>query len=294
MLEAINVSKTYQGKTVLRHMNIQVKQGEMVGLIGPNGSGKTTLVRLLSGDEEPDSGKVRLQGKEYRKWSPRERARQLAVLSQDGLPSIPFTVREVVTMGRHPHQGPWPWAGGKDREVVERVLAQTSLKELEHKPVHLLSGGERQRVAIAKAMAQQPRFLILDEPTTYLDISHQVRILDRIQSWQRKEGLGVLLVLHDLNLAAQYCDRLVLISQSETVIQGFPAEVITAPLIYQAYGIRPVIVPHPVNHVPQVLLQTEEEGWAKEDGKQVTPLPLQNSSPITGKEKSNALIYTNR
>ncbi|OYD07567.1 heme ABC transporter ATP-binding protein [Paludifilum halophilum] len=257
VLTAEGITQSYGGTVVLRGIDLEVNPGETVGLIGPNGSGKTTLVRLLSGEETPDAGSVKLKGRELSAWSPRERARRVAVLPQEGLPPVAFTVEEVVTMGRHPHQGPWPWTGREDRKVVDQVLSQTSLERERHQSVDRMSGGERQRVAIAKAMAQQPELLILDEPTTFLDISHQLAILDRIRSWQRKEGLAVLVVLHDLNLAAQYCDRLLMIQNGALVREGTPADVIQSSAIREVYGVEPVIIPHPLTRIPQVLLRPE-------------------------------------
>lgn len=271
MMEAEGIVKTYHGTPVLRGVDVKVRPGEMVGLIGPNGSGKTTLVRMLSGEEKPDAGTIRLEGRSLSDWSLRERARKIAVLPQEGLPPVPFTVEEVVGMGRHPHQSLWPWADRNDRSVVESVLRRIRLIGDRNRPVHQLSGGERQRVAIAKAMAQDPRVLLLDEPTTYLDISHQLSILDAIRHWQSEQGLAVLAVFHDLNLAAQYCSRLLMIKAGRVVVQGRPKEVIRSAAIREVYGVDPVIIRHPSSRIPQVLLQP---GWVhpgeKEKGNPVS------------------------
>ncbi|MDR6225915.1 heme ABC transporter ATP-binding protein [Desmospora profundinema] len=286
MLEAIRVSKKRNGRQVLRDVNLMLDKGEMVGVIGPNGCGKTTLVRLLCGEEEPDGGKVRFQGKDMAAWNQRERARQMAVLPQEGLPPISFTVEEVVAMGRHPHQGIWPWTVRDDHETVDRVLEQTGLTARRHRPVHLLSGGERQRVAIAKAMAQEPACLLLDEPTTFLDIAHQLSILDRIQRWRRECGLAVLVVFHDLNLAAQYCDRLLLMKEGAVVMEGTPPDVLRASWIDEVYGVKPIITNHPVSGVPQVLLQPQGEKlpFQLEVSAQPSPLKIHAS---TGRKSSD-------
>lgn len=258
MLRAKGLTKRYGGRTVLRGVDFRLGQGETVGLIGPNGSGKTTLVRLLSGEEKPDEGRVLLEGRELSAWHPRERAKKMAVLPQEGLPPVPFTVEEVVKMGRHPHMRR-PWMGREDRMAVESILERTGLVRDRHRPVDSLSGGERQRVAIAKAMAQEPRLLILDEPTTYLDIRHQLEILDEVRRWRKERGLAVLMVLHDLNLAAQYCDRLLLLQEGELVGAGKPSEVIRSDLIRKVYGVEAVIIRHPDGGVPQVLLKSREK-----------------------------------
>lgn len=257
MLEAEGLHKSYPNRKVLRGVGLKVSPGEMLGVVGPNGSGKTTFVRLLTGEEAPDQGEVRLEGRPLFEWPLRERARRLAVLPQEGLPPVSFTVEEVVSMGRHPHQGPWPWARDGDRRVVEKVLIETGLAEDRERRVDQLSGGERQRVAIAKAMAQEPRVLILDEPTTFLDIAHQLGILDRIQSWSRKEGITVLVVLHDLNLAALYCDRILMMKEGVCFAEGTPSDILTPDRIREVYGVEPVLTRHPVTHAPQVLLQPE-------------------------------------
>lgn len=255
MLVADGLHKSYPNRRVLCGVSLSVSPGEVLGIVGPNGSGKTTLLRLLTGEELPDKGEVRLDGRPLCDWSQREKARRLAVLPQEGLPSVPFTVREVVEMGRHPHQGFWPWAGERDRHVVESVLLETGLQADRDRHVDQLSGGERQRVAIAKAMAQDPRVLILDEPTTFLDIAHQLGMLDWIRSWSQREGIAVLIVLHDLNLAALYCDRILMLKEGTCFAQGSPSEILTPDRIRKVYGVQPVLTRHPVTHAPQVLLQ---------------------------------------
>ncbi|SFS76794.1 iron complex transport system ATP-binding protein [Marininema halotolerans] len=237
-------------------MDLSIHRGEIVGLLGPNGSGKTTLLRLLCGEELPDSGGVELEGRDLKQWSSRERAKKMAVLPQEGLPSVPFTVEEVIMMGRHPHQGIWPWAGDGDQKTVERVMTDTQVMQDRDRPIRLLSGGERQRVAIAKAMAQEPALLFLDEPTTYLDIAHQLAVLDQIKRWQQTCGLAVLVVFHDLNLAAQYCDRLAIMKEGVICHRGTPTEIIEESVIQEVYGVKPLIIRHPETHVPQVLLQS--------------------------------------
>jgi iron complex transport system ATP-binding protein len=181
----------------------------------------------------------------------------MAVLPQEGLPPVPFTVEEVVKMGRHPHMQR-PWMGREDRKVVEEVLERTGLARDRHRPVNRLSGGERQRVAIAKAMAQEPRLMILDEPTTYLDVRYQLEVLDAVHRW-KKQGVAILMVLHDLNLAAQYCDRLLMLKEGELVGEGRPSEVIRSDLIREVYGVEVFVTSHPDSGVPQVLLKTRKE-----------------------------------
>jgi iron complex transport system ATP-binding protein len=255
------VGKHYGERRVLSEVSLNVGPGEMVGIIGPNGSGKTTLLRLLSGEERPDTGTVMWEGRPLADWPVKERARRIALLQQEGLPPLDFTVEEVVMMGRHPHQSWWPWMTEQDRALVEEILADTDLLSHRWRPVAVLSGGERQRVAIAQAMAQQPQLLLLDEPTTYLDVRHQLGMLDRIVRWKQKDGLSVVIVLHDLNLAAQFCDRLLLLKNGQVIREGTPEQVIQASVIRDVFGIDPVMVRHPSAGVPQVLLQSKEKGF---------------------------------
>lgn len=273
MVNIRNLWKYDGDRPLLRGISLSVAPGEMLGVIGPNGSGKTTLVRLLSAEESPEAGEIRLGGRPLTEWSARERARQMAVLPQEGLPPTPFTVEEVVSMGRHPHRGWWPWSGSRDAEAVEQVLEETGLQSNRNRRVDRLSGGERQRVAIAKAMAQQPRLLVLDEPTTYLDIAYQLSVLDGIQQWRRREGLAVLVILHDLNLAAQYCDRLLLMKEGALFAEGTPGQVLTPERIWEVYGVQPVLTEHPVTGAPQVLLTSGEQAPA-ENRESAVPFPL--------------------
>jgi iron complex transport system ATP-binding protein len=255
MLCAARLGKKIDGRWLLQEIDLCVKKGEMVGVLGSNGSGKSSLIRCLTGEWKPDSGEVRLKEKRIESYSPKQRSRIVAVLSQEPLGEIGFTVEEIVRMGRYPYRGRWPWASKHDLDVCERVLKQTGLWSMKHRQVAELSGGERQRVAIARTMAQEPELLVLDEPTTFLDIRHQLSILDLLKKWQRECGMTILVVLHDLNLAAQYCDRLVLMKEGQIVTSGVPEEVITRGRIEEVYGVKPLVLMHPKLNVPQVFLQ---------------------------------------
>ena len=254
MLSVERVSKRYGQQVVLDHIQFQVEKGTFVGILGPNGCGKSTLIRLMAGLERPDAGQVLLEGRPVTDYARKQLARHVAGVAQGGLPPLPYTVYDVVMMGRFAYQ---KWLRGPsldDEQLVERILEQTELTSLRSKPLMQLSGGERQRVAIAQAMAQQPRLLLLDEPTTYLDIGHQLALLNLIRRWQEECGLTVVAVLHDLNLAALYCQRLVLMQRGRIRRMGALHDVLTEPLIGEVYGTTPVVLPHPRKGVPQVLL----------------------------------------
>jgi iron complex transport system ATP-binding protein len=258
MIEVVEVMKSYDQTQVLKGIGCSVRHGEMFGIIGPNGSGKTTLLKVVSGVEQPDAGSVAVNGKDIQGYSRRKLARFMAVLEQDALPPVGFTVREILEMGRYPHQD---WLG-RDRNdpsvLLQGIMDRLGLGPLAERPVDQLSGGERQRTALGKAMAQEPSVLLLDEPTTYLDIGYQLQMMDYVRKWNRECGLTVVAVLHDLNLAAQYCDRLLVVKDGEAAAIGQPWEVLTPELIERVYGTKPLVVEHPVTGVPQILLQPEE------------------------------------
>ncbi|RAV12949.1 ABC transporter ATP-binding protein [Paenibacillus contaminans] len=256
MISFSDVRKSFGGRPVLNSVSFNVRQGEMLGIIGPNGGGKSTLLRIMSGVDAPTAGEAYLEGKPVERYSRKELARFLAVLQQDALPPVGFTVREVIEMGRYPFQN---WLGDDERDAadsIDRIIEQLGLNALSDRTLEHLSGGERQRVALGKAMAQEPKLLLLDEPTTYLDIGYQVQMMDYIRGWQKETELTVIAVLHDLNVAAQYCDRLLVLHDGGVAALGAPGDVLDAPLITRVYGTEPLIVPHPVSGVPQILLQS--------------------------------------
>lgn len=258
MIQTEALCKQYGEKLILEDISFSIKDGEVFGIIGPNGSGKSTLLKQLSGVESPTTGQVHFAGKKIDRYSRKEIAKWISVLQQEALPAIGFTVREVVEMGRFPFQN---WLGEDKVDVeslIDSILEHMNLTLLSDRRLEQLSGGERQRVALAKTMAQSPTLLMLDEPTTYLDIGHQIHLMDRIRYWQQKDKMTVIAVLHDLNLAAIYCDRLLLLHHGKVVAVGTPHDIIQEELIEQVYGVRPIIVQHPINGLPQILLEGEQ------------------------------------
>ncbi|TDG00434.1 ABC transporter ATP-binding protein [Paenibacillus piri] len=257
IVQADKAGKAYKDRHVLQQVSLAVEPGECLGIIGPNGSGKSTLLKLLSGIEAPTSGSVLLEGRSAHAYPRKRLAQWAAVLQQDALPPLGFTVREVIGMGRYPFQN-WLGTDSADAErLVDRIIERLQLVKLQHRQVDGLSGGERQRVALGKVMAQQPRLLLLDEPTTFLDIGYQIQMMDWIRSWQKESGLTVIAVLHDLNLAAQYCGRLLILQEGRVVAAGTPEEVIAPGLLERVYGTQPIVMRHPVSGVPQILLQPD-------------------------------------
>jgi iron complex transport system ATP-binding protein len=256
MIQVEACGKRFGDTSILRSISFHVERGELFGIIGPNGSGKSTLLRLLSGLIEPSSGRVLLDGKPVQSYKRKELARWLAVLEQDALPPTGFTVREIVEMGRFPYQN---WLGEEKEDndaLIASAMERLGLLPLADRAAEKLSGGERQRTALAKAMVQQPRLLLLDEPTTFLDIGYQIQLMDGIAQWRKDADLTVVAVLHDLNVAAQYCDRLLLMDKGVAVKLGKPSEVLTAQTIAEVYGAYTTVLPHPETGVPQILLNT--------------------------------------
>ena len=253
LLAAEDLRFEYGPHTVLDGVAVAIEPGEMLGLIGPNGAGKSTLVRLLAGIVRPAGGVVRLDGRPLSVWTRAERARRVALVPQDPRVEFPYTVLEVVLMGRSPHLPALALPGRRDLEVARAALARLEVADLEARRMDELSGGERQRVFLARALAQEPAVLLLDEPTTHLDLRHQTQLHDVARALCRQAGVAVLSVLHDLNLAAAYCDRLVLLAGGRVVREGPPAEVLEAGTLERVFGARVWVGRHAMTHAPVVL-----------------------------------------
>jgi iron complex transport system ATP-binding protein len=233
-------------------VDLDVAQGELVALLGPNGSGKSTLLRLLLGSLRPDTGTIELMGRPLVDWPRRDMARAVGVVTQSEDMAFPLTVRELVAMGRYPHLGAWRSEGAADRAAVARALDRCGLTGLAARPVQELSGGERQRARVARALAQEPRTLLLDEPTASLDIAHEMSLFDLLAEL-RTDGVTVIIVTHNLNIAARYADRLVLLDQGRVAAAGVPADVLTRDIVERVYH-WPVAIRHEDN-APQVVPQ---------------------------------------
>jgi iron complex transport system ATP-binding protein len=249
VLEATGLGFAYGPRTVLDQVSLAVGRGEMVAVIGPNGSGKTTLVRLLAAVLEPQAGSVRLAGRPLAAYRRRELARRLAVVPQDAAVEFPFTALEVVLMGRAAHLPPLAFPRAHDLAVAREAMSRLDVADVEERPLDRLSGGERQRVLLARALAQEPEALLLDEPTTHLDLRHQTAFHDVVRDLCRERGVAVVSVLHDLNLAAMYADRLVLLGRGRVLAAGAPAAVLTPETLADAFGTAVHVAPNAVTGV---------------------------------------------
>jgi len=251
-LSLASVTAGYGERVVLRDVSVRVEAGEVVGLIGPNGSGKTTLVRVGSRGLAPASGSVRLMGQDPYATGSRRAARLVAVVPQDLAPAFAYSVLEIVLMGRSPYLSPWAGGGPQDWARARLAMEQTNVQHLADRTLDRLSGGERQRVVLAQALAQDAPVLLLDEPTTHLDLRHVVGVLAVVRGLARTEGKAVLAVFHDLNLAAAYCDRVYALSDGRIVAEGPPGQVVAAPLLRQVFGVEVDVIPSPTTGRPVV------------------------------------------
>lgn len=252
MLSIEDVTLRYEARTVLRDVSLSVSTGEVLALIGPNGVGKSTLIRAISGSLKPLSGRVAVEGRDVYQLRVEERAQLIAVVPQAVRLPEAFSVFETVLMGRTPYLG---WLGReseKDRSAVQSALECTNTAELIDRPLGELSGGEQQRVLIARALAQSARTLLLDEPTAHLDLKHQASVLSLVRSLAHDENHAVLVALHDLNLAAQYADRVALLSNGAVAAIGTPEEVLTADNLSPAYGLHITVYEHPAHGAPLI------------------------------------------
>lgn len=232
-------------RPVLDGVELNVDAGSLYAIIGPNGSGKSTLLKLLLGALEPEGGDVRFAGRPLRGWSRRALAQQIGVVAQGEEMPFPITVRELVAMGRYPHLGVLGRPGPEDRQAIDVAMERCDVRELAIRPVSTLSGGERQRALIARALAQQPGTLVLDEPTVSLDIRHEMTIFELLAELTAKDNVTVVLVTHHLNLAARYADRLLLLDRGAVAAEGAPRDVLSRETIERVYGWSVAVSSHP-------------------------------------------------
>ncbi|MDT0205663.1 Fe3+-hydroxamate ABC transporter ATP-binding protein FhuC [Serratia marcescens] len=245
-----NASFAVPGRVLLQPLSLSFPQGKVCGLIGHNGSGKSTLLKLLGRHHAPSGGQVLLNRQPLEQWDSKSFARQVAYLPQQLPAAEGMTVRELVAVGRYPWHGALGRFGANDRQQVEEAIALVGLKPFANRLVDSLSGGERQRAWLAMMVAQDSRCLLLDEPTSALDIAHQVEVLALIQRLSRERDLTVIAVLHDINMAARYCDHLVALRGGEMIAQGDPLELMQGPVLEQIYGIPMGTLPHPSGGAP--------------------------------------------
>ncbi len=246
MLEVRDVNFHYGTKRALENVTFTVEEGEFFGVVGPNGSGKTTLLRCISGILKPQSGTVRFSGSDLQNLGKREIAKNMAMVPQSSAMNFTFTALEIVVMGRNPHVSRFRMEGQRDYKVAENAMKLTRTQHLASRLVNTLSGGEQQRVIIARALAQEPKLMLLDEPTVHLDINHQLGIMELTRKLNRSNSITIIAVFHDLNLAAQYCDKLMLMDEGKIASIGNTHQVLTPKNIRKAYHVNVLVKEHPL------------------------------------------------
>lgn len=253
----------YGQDSVIKNISFEVKKGDFLGIIGPNGSGKSTLLRLMSKALNPDSGKIIFENEDIAKIKLRALCKKTAFVPQDTFVNFAFSVLEIVLMGRTPHLDRLQFETKKDLKIAQEALLVTDSLQLKNKQINQLSAGERQRVIIAKALAQEPILLFLDEPTSHLDIGHQIQVLDLLKRLNKQSNLTIVVVLHDLNLASEYCGRLILLDKGKIFDEGSPAKVLTYESIEDVYKTVVVVNENPFSSKPYIVLVSGESKCRK-------------------------------
>ena len=258
LLQVENLTCGYGCKEVIKDVSFSVKEGDFTGIIGPNGAGKTTLFRAITGALALKNGSVSYDGVNIKDIAFKKFASQVAVIPQ--LIEIPFafTIEEFVFLGRFPHLGRFQPAGGIDRDAVDKAIKLADVSGLRDRKMSELSGGERQRAFLAQGFAQEPRVLFLDEPTAHLDIAHQVQIMDILRRLNKETGLTVVIILHDLNLASEYCRQLVMLDNGKIFKKGGPDEVLTYKNIEEVYKTVVLVEKNPITLKPYLLLISQD------------------------------------
>jgi len=237
IFEFKKVSLTYEVKPVLTDISFSIREKEFVGILGPNGSGKTTLLKLMIGILKPQEGLIHFKERPVADYSRKDLAKMVSVLPQETYLDFPFTALEVVLMGRSPYLKAFQWESAHDLEIAREAMAWTDTSDFAHRDIRSLSGGERERVLLARALAQEPQVLLLDEPTTHLDLKHQWETHRLLKRLNQERGLTLVVVLHDINFATQACGRILLLSETHLKADGPPQEVLSPEQIQEVFGV---------------------------------------------------------
>lgn len=237
-LQVENLQFGYRKQLVLKGLSFKIEKGNFISIIGPNGSGKSTLLKTLNQLYSPSAGSILIGGTNINRLKKKELARKVALVPQDTIIDYDFTVEDIVLMGRHPYKGRFQKENEKDYKIVNEVLKMTNTFHLKDRIITEISGGERQRVIIAKALAQKPSIILLDEPTSHLDINHQIEILNLLKRLNEEMGTTIVIVIHDVNLASRYSDEIIMLNEGEILEIGRPERVITKKNIEYVYDIK--------------------------------------------------------
>jgi len=257
-IEINSLSFSYSTNRVLTNLSFSVREGDFFIIIGPNGSGKTTLMKIISGLLKPPEEKLKILDLPFKEYTRKSLAKTMALVPQLVSVDFPFTVTELVLMGRSPHLSMLGLEQEKDLEIANRAMAFTEVEHLAHRKMDQLSGGECQRVFIARAICQEPKIILLDEPTASLDLAHQVKVMDLMEKLKNDLGMTVIMVSHDVNLAAMYSDRVLLLKKGKIAGMGKPDEILTLDLLNKTYDCRLLVDESPVGSFPRITLVPEK------------------------------------
>ena len=285
VLSAAGLTTGYPGTRISERLDLTIKPGSFTALVGANGSGKSTLLSTLARALNPLEGDVLLDGADARSLPRKAFARVVGMLPQHPTAPEGLTVAELVSRGRYPHRGLFGAFTRRDAEAVDSALAACSLTDLADRAIGELSGGQRQRVWIAMALAQAPRILMLDEPTSFLDLTHQLEVLELLAAQRRERGATVVTVLHDLNLAARFADTLIVMRHGAVIAEGTPADVLTPDVLRNAFSLNAVVIPDPLTGTPMVV---PRPGAAHAPDPDYGPQGAASASPVTDPEDTDA------
>ena len=258
MIAAKDVSFGYGNSFHLQNISFDQEKGAFWGIIGPNGSGKSTLLKLLSGTIRNSTGSIQIDGKDLRTYKLKDLARKMAVVGSEAQFAFPFLVRDIVLMGRMPFVGRLSVASDHDHQIVDAALRKTETATYENRYIHELSSGERQRVLLARALAQEPKILLLDEPTAHLDLHYEIEIFQILKHLNERENLTILTISHNLNLMAEFCQNLIVLQGGVCRQMGAPREIITPALLQEVFRIDCKIESNPFSQAPAIFLNTKQ------------------------------------
>lgn len=253
-INTINIRYAFGSRPVIRNLSFSVAEGDFFIIIGPNGSGKTTLLKIFAGLLKPQKGQTQIWDRDVTDYKPKSLARTIAMVPQQLPLDFPFTVAESVLMGRAPYHGALGIEDKRDFAIAKQAMAFTEVEHLADRRLDQLSGGEQQRVFIARAICQEPQIMLLDEPTASLDLAHQVQVMDLMEKLKTEKGVTVIMVSHDVNIAAMYADQLLLLKDGQILSLGSPGEVLTFQNLEEAYGCRLLVDESPLDESPRVTL----------------------------------------
>jgi len=253
MIHIKNLKAGYSNKKIFNNLNLDFSQAEFVSILGPNGAGKSTLLKLINGFIKPDSGEVIISGKSVDKWPQQELAKIVTYIPQENFIQYNFTVEEIILMGRYPFISVWQNYSSGDKKIVENIIQDLDLHQLRHKYINQLSGGEKQRTLIARAIAQDSDYILLDETFSHLDINHQVEILNIMKDLHTQKGKSIIMVSHNINLSANYSQRMIALKGGELIADGSPEEVVTTDNLATLFDIKLGVVSNPLTLKPNII-----------------------------------------